>query len=403
MKILIAILTLIILLPCNHFICAAEEDMDNQEKKILLNRDNVPDLQPKIKRIFEWDNRILVEAGDRFYKVDIKKLTAVPVFGPGDRTIVDLSSQPGNKYYALCKDDVKFTLFSKNENDWDFIELPETLDVERDKAFLISDKNHLIIVANRYIYRYVNGKWKTVEYEPKPWMYENAPWMFRISEDDHLLLFKDKIFIGHDIGQYGGGLVSLDINTGKWEEHFSDIPVTGLAISPKGELWVSQGLAHFFDTLGAVRNYDGKTWSIFSSNKYSGFLPDDKEDDERWKEFLPNDDDMKKWSESEDTKNWPFYPAVFDNLAFDMDGNLILISGDYGVFKYQGGKWIKWINLIKNEDPYFSSLYVLDHNTILIGLTENGLVVLNLSNNTYNSISFGISFNYWNHKGGRHP
>lgn len=347
----------------------SKKNVHTEQYTIILDR--IPDDQQKVKRIFYWDNRIIMEAGNTFYRVDIKKLKALPVFCPGQRILQDLSNQKENKYYALCRDESEFSLFTNRDADRNLMKLPERLDVEKDKVFLLSDENHLILVTTRYIYRFINGYWKKVKYK-------QSPWMFGIDEDDHLIIFKDKIFIGHDFGEFGGGLVSLDINTGKWEKYFSDIPVTGLVINSKGELWASQGLAHGATIRGKLRVFNGEVWRVFSENEGSIFA------NEKGKYYL----DVNK-------KNWPFDPMDFDSLTFDRNDNLFVLSGHYGILKYQNGDWVKWIKMTDDEYLYFSSFYVLNQKEILIGLPAGGLIVLNLTSKNFNRISFGEVFGFW--------
>lgn len=374
MKLVMAILIAVVSLAFPAYGDTQKNESKNKPE-ISVDLHNIARDQPRIKYIYEWDQQIIVEADSKFYRVDIDKLKTTPIFCPGGRELIRLSGQSGNKSYALCKDKGGLFMFSRSDKkEWDDLELPTSLRKTDGNVHMLSNSDKLMLLTDKYIYKYTDNKWEQVQFKQSKESKPNP--LFSIGQDDHTILFKEKIFIAHNWGEWGGGLVSLEPTTGEWEEHFSGTPVTGLAINHKGELWVSQGLSHLGGVLGMIRRYDGKIWEVFSENK--GFL-DMKSRDLSYKKHIAN--------------NWPFSPADFNNLTFDKNDILIVLSGSFGILKYQEGNW----SVLVKIDPhiYASSFYIVEANTILVGLYDGGIVVLDVVSGKYKRISIAESFYYW--------
>ena len=77
---------------------AAEESESHHEKNILVDLSKIPRNQPIIKRIFEWNHRIVVETEDLYYRLDLEKQTATPIFLPR-RSVPDRSFRPKRRQY----------------------------------------------------------------------------------------------------------------------------------------------------------------------------------------------------------------------------------------------------------------------------------------------------------------
>ena len=381
MKLLRSMSLAILLLSLTTPAKAVEKIKRAPENYISIDLTEVPRDQPRIKRIFEWDQRTVVQTDDTFYRIDIENGTAVPIFCPGERSLIGVSCQPGGKIYALCKDERGFFLFARGNRGWDHLELPKTLGISDGNVRLLSNRDHLILLDAGNIHKFADGKWKQIPYQQHKQTKSRS--LLTLTREDHAILFEDRVFVGHNWGEWGGGLVSLDLNTGKWQEHFSGTPVTGFAIRSSGELWVSQGLGHMGGVRGAIRVYDGKSWSVFSENKgFMGF------------------DSRKLVFKDVETKNWPFDPAVFDSLSFDSDGNLLALSGSLGILRYREGKWNNWIRISPDQMKhiYVSSFFLPNNDTIIIGLYDGGIVVLNLNTGKYNRVTMAESFYYWDHQ-----
>lgn len=375
MLIFLAMLSLLLTNPAKAVETIIKSTSENY---MLYDLSKIPRDQPRIVRIFEWDQWTVVQTDDFFYKIDIVKGTAVQIFCASERLpLIGLSSQPGGNSYALCKDEQGFYLLARGNKSWDNLALPKTLGVAGGNVRLFSNRDHLILVDAGNIYKFAGGKWKQIPYQQHK--QKGSSFSLRtLSKEDHAVLLGDEIFIGHYWGEWGGGVVSLNLNTGKWQEHFSGIPpVTGLAISPKGDLWTSQGLGHMGIFQGIIRVYDGKLWSVFSDNKNSIYF------------------DGKQVCNNVEAKNWPFDSTEFDSLGFDGNGNLLVSSGYLGIFKYEGGRWNNWIRTGPDwiitipeypEHIHVSALFQPNKDTIIIGLYNGGIVILNLGTGQFNRI-----------------
>lgn len=383
MNLFVPVFLLIFLLSPTTSGNAFEKDDSSRESGISIDLSDIPRDQPRIKQIFDWDGRIVVEAGGAFYRVDVDRQKAVPIFCPGDRSLMSLSGRAGGKNYALCRGDGGFALFAGNDRGWDNVELPETLGSSGNKVFLLSNADRLVFVDDTHIYSFSDGRWKRMPYKQEKRSGERS--LLNIDEEDHIILFNDKIFIGHQWGEWGGGLVSLGIDTGTWERHFSGTPVTGLAVNSKGELWASQGLEHLGGVRGMIVAYNGNSWRTVSKN---GGTVD------------YNAHELAFIGVS--AENWPFDPAGFYALAFDKDDNLLVLSGSLGILKYKDKRWRRWIATSSDarKSVYVSSLYVMKKDTMLVGLYDGGIAVLDIRRGKYDRITMAESFCDWGHPRG---
>lgn len=321
--------------------------------------------QPQIKQIFEWNKKVIVEAGGIFYKLDINTATAKPIFCPGDRQLVSLTSK-GEQDLALCKDLRGYYLFSYSGKDWDILNTPKDLNLLTYSSIFIADKHSMVFLSEKFIFKKSDSDWEKISISQAFKSFSNL-----LAE--RYLLFENNLYIGHDKGEWGGGLVCLDITTGKskiiseQKEESLGTPIRDLKIDPSGKLWIVEGLAHLGISNGTISMYDGEKVEIFASNTFHN---------------------------KGNFVNWPFEATAFDCLSFS---NQIpyLLTGSLGLLEYKNRKWkrltLNWPNFTN-----VSSLYMLNKDTAIIGLYDAGVLIWHRGSNNFKRITLAESFYYWN-------
>jgi len=72
--------------------------------------------------------------------------------------------------------------------------------------------------------------------------------------------------------------------------------------------------------------------------------------------------------------NWPFGPTDFNSIGFDQKNRLYLLTGSYGVVRFESGKWTRltpdWPDYV-----YLSSLLIAPDGKGIIGTYDAGVLL----------------------------
>jgi hypothetical protein len=127
--------------------------------------------------------------------------------------------------------------------------------------------------------------------------------------------------------------------------------------APDGKVWAVEGLAHLGLREGILDVYDGKEWTAFccsSKGKMS---------------------------------NWNLGPASLDSVAFDREGRVYVLSGHFGLTRYEGGNWTRltpgWPRF-----QYVSSLHLTASGVAVIGMYDAGVLLVDLQSNQSRRVKF---------------
>ena len=357
----------------------AESKEKGGANKLQLN--SLPRNQPRITDMYRWNDRIVVEADSVFYQINVDSLSSIPLFCPGGRTIVSLVTYKDTEDYAWCQtpNSSYGHLFKERGDDWGGEQIPDFRNKEMETEFrtiekpvlFLASKENRILVTGKSIYLASESGWKKIDILPEEYKGEKV-WHDHASAQ-HYLLFKNKVFLGYDHGEFGGGLLALDITTGKWEKIGSGGPVTSIVVSPKEELWVSKGLAHMGSEMAEITVFNGTEWSLFSKNH--GYLGN-----------RPN-----QWIVDSDNVNWPFEPASIEKIYFDQNGNLYVLTGSLGIIRYANSKWER-ITPCWNEHFYVSSFLKLSPDKFLLATYDAGVAVMDTKDCSVQPIKLATSF-----------
>ncbi|NLT70544.1 MAG: hypothetical protein GXX91_07590 [Verrucomicrobiaceae bacterium] len=150
--------------------------------------------QPRIEKIFYWADHIVVQTGTFFFDLDITEGRATPIYFVGGRSLVSATTAMG-KPHAMARSGELFHQAGKRH--WDMIAIPEAKPNNRDDSYLVvGDVKRLVSLGRRSFKIYDGKSWIAHEYSEE----------FFPERGDPCALWKDKLLLGKDEGEFGGGL-----------------------------------------------------------------------------------------------------------------------------------------------------------------------------------------------------
>jgi len=309
--------------------------------------------QPRIEKIFHWDNHIIVQTGTFFFDLNITEGQATPIYFVGERSLVS-ATRAMDKPFALARSGVLF--HRSDKRDWDMIEIPEAERNEKDGSYLVvGDDRRLVALGRRSFKVYDGESWTTNQYSEE----------FYPERGDPCALRKDKLFLGKDRGEFGGGLYALDLSSGKWTK-LNDRRISDIQQAPDGTLWVTSGLSHLGGRTGEIASVTdlGLVDHVLASN-FDG-----------------------------STDNWPFEATDFQAVQFTLQGDPVVLTPHLGILTLREGNWVrltpKW-----NQHVYLSSFMRVDDDRFIVGTYDAGVVLIDLKNQTEKVIKLATSFYDW--------
>jgi Two component regulator propeller len=254
-----------------------------------------------------------------------------------------------------------------------------------DPEYLYADSEHLAMVNNRGIYVWIDKELKWNKIEPLPKSKEKILDFFVINRDFFLvyptkvmnLVFlikaekeyyvpelegqdkdlrslqavhvsKKKIWFGTGSGEWGGHLLTLDLETGEWQQIYSpSLYVNAITEDSDGTIWVAWAMSHFLTT-SALSSYptppkkpvfwQGHYLQVIAYNKYDNHLYGV----DRNNIVRIEGDSIEKVADLGEIRyirgyySMGIYPLIEDMLIVDKDVFLIPHKWD-GLFLYEKG------------------------------------------------------------------
>ena len=321
--------------------------------------------QPRLKRIFRWDGRIVAHAGEFFFEIDLAEGKATPIHFVGDRDMVALTTAFGRPY-ALGKDHSSYVLFFRPEHErqtskrgWDMLRVPRQ-EHERDSyTIAVGSKRYLALLGSKTLKLCDGTAWKTLTYTGD----------FIPAHDDSFCLLGNKLYVGRDRGEFGGALYELDLSSARWRNLNGKVnskPVVDLRRGPDGSLWIVSGLSHMGLRYGQIARLTAEGVQIDLTVTHDGCS----------------------------VGNWKHEPSSFSALDFTSRGEPVLLAEELGLLVRQQGDW-KRLTPDWPGFTYLSSLLIVGEEKFLIGTSDAGLVFVSLRERKEKIIRFATSFYEW--------
>ncbi len=302
--------------------------------------------------------------------VDVRKATATAVEPPGCRTGF-LPATYDTKAIALCAGTTgKLLLQERTGDGWRRLTLPPGLRVARDgKLAIAADDEVLVILTAGRLDALRDGKWTTAKVD------EPGPAHFTLSDPPtRSLLFSGRLYLAYNQGEWGGQLVSLDLQTLQWRleppgatakgaSRVSDgVPVSDLAIDRRGRLWAVRGLAHLSLAQGALSVFENDKWRVVASA------------------FGSNRNPTRAGAEGTIDLDGTSFKAI----AFDSQDRLYLGTSGFGVVRRNETGWTP---TIPDQNVNIRGLAFVD-GTLVIANGNNGVLLFNPKTQTTRRVSF---------------
>jgi hypothetical protein len=331
--------------------------------------------------IFEWNGQLVVRVGVRqpwqdLVSVSFDKDTATPLAVPGLDQVVDVAAQ-GTAPVAFGLVKGKPLLLRLEGGKWQRIPLPTTPLKKPEEVRLAADAQRVALLEGDG-----TAHWRG----PKDWRSAAG---VPIRGQHRLVLVNNQLFIGFDVGEWGGGLVSVNLESGTVTAIVAPTgcttPTKALLRGPDDKLWVLEGQTHMGALTGRLRVFAGGGWSTLAST--NGFFDGhgvrkvsrQARSGARAHGICPGD----KGDFFIETARWPFPPASFSGLAFDVQGRPVVLADDLGLVRLEGTRWKrltpKWP--FPHYGKYWDGSWVCLHlsgDTAVLGTYSQGLLVWNL-------------------------
>jgi hypothetical protein len=332
-------------------------DMD--APSLTLLRQLVRD-QPEIWRIEFWDGKpmVVTPEGVSVLTADMQIVPKEATPGVALRDAVD----SGGSAWAIEPSPREVRLLQFKNGNWRADHSFPSVAKPFQDVRLVADVDRPAIMTRDILWRFRNGQWIRVDLPPG--MGKGLPLSnFFLAEaslcDLQLLLFGEKLFVGIDRGEFGGGIWYLDLDTAErdWRK-FDRGPAGSFAVGSDGTLWCSGGLMHMSEAYAGLYYYDGLVWqTLFEESGSIGEIS-------------------------------PLFGrrSSINAICFDPDGSILyLLAPDAGIFRKEGDRIVPVVHLPEgnNSTEYATGLLVDKDETFYVADYDAGILVFNKDSGHY--------------------
>lgn len=233
---------------------------------------------------------------------------------------VKLKAQSDGRLYYVSTENSKPKLFIENKSEWKTTELPSSIKPEDLNCLLFTHgKNGTALFCNDTLYFKQKSRWIELK----------VPAVRRGFTPNKILLSSNDIFLGFNMGERGGALVSYNLKKKEFFVTQKIPPVTDMCLDPLGVVWFTCSDTFMFDIGGSLRSFHSEKLLLHSDN---------------YGAMQKNGDLVKKSS-----SNWDYSPTSFTALSFDERDQIYMGTSTLGVFKSERGKFIQVSECISGD------------------------------------------------------
>ncbi len=231
--------------------------------------------------------------------------------------LVDVQIPEYKKSLAVTTDDRLMVQTSNGKNDWLYVEdgknwtkvdLPAPCKRNYRYFDFTGDESRLYLVSDHELFVQEGKNWKTIEITKR----------FRDDNKAHPSLHDGKVMLRYSNGEWGGGLVEIDLVTQKQWLLVSGLPVRNFLFDKKNKLWIVQSLGHMgYSSNVVLTHQNNKTEAVSYVTARS--------------------DGSGEW-QLDKVFNWQHGITSFDAILKDAFNNPILVTST-GIFRLANARW----------------------------------------------------------------
>jgi hypothetical protein len=289
-----------------------------------------------------WNGGWVVK-GDRVFVVSLEHATLEPLAHGGLDVVLDVAESSRRQILFGTQANKPKLLHMESDQTTLDVPLPAVVaDQPAQWHLAATDTGCVLLGRSLLVCTFADSHWTELTVDRTRWNRAGI-----IEAPSALAVHDGQLFIAIDHGEWGGGLWSIDLASGKQSlvENDSE-PATGLASDDEGRLWATWSLAHLGPGTGTLRVLERGKWRLVA---HAGD------------------------STLERKKDWP--AGAFLSVACDKDRVLVLTSAP-GVFELADKTWRRLtINL--PDDAYATGLGI-ERDTAIITTHDTGVLVWNL-------------------------
>jgi hypothetical protein len=380
-----SILTCVLLAACSKQDGSIKSESITQSEKTVSNAFsgrviNGLGNQPSILKLFQWDRSIVAQVSDHFFEIDPEKRASYPIAFDGTGCLISLTTAFGRPFALGTDGNHQVIYFRTTAGEWkkEFVP-PDDASNEDRYSVVVGNEDTLVVL----------GQYSCIVVEENTFTNLAYTAEFHPSNVDSYALWDGNLYHGYDHGEFGGGLHKLDLASGHWSEVTGNLPqmdysthpiklvkvdkstvdhVSSLCIAPDGNLKIVGGLSHMMGKYGRIA--------------------------ELTKQGLKNETYISNFLES--NEGWNHEVTDFLEMRYNSDKEPVLLTSGLGLLVQRSGQWER-ITPIWPDRFYTTSFLIINDEKYLFGTTSEGVVLVDLSNDTESIIRIPISF-FWNRK-----
>jgi hypothetical protein len=348
-----------------------------------------PTTSPREQRaavqLLSWNGTLVLKLEDRppwgprgsFVVLALDAGLTRPFGVPGLDEVMDLATF-GGRPIALGVKSQQLALVALERGTWHSMALPRGLVRAARKLLLTADDKRVVLfdAQSRTVHWRTNDSWRAQAAPPA------------VEGIADLVIVGDRLYLTYrrsgPEGEFGGGLVELDLETGVAvilvRPGRCTAPSTELARGPDGALWVLEGWPHVGAPIGRLRVLTGGVWRTIASNDHHWARvtkpPRTSIEHGKARDACPAD----RGTAGASKVNWRLPLTSLGGLAFDERGRPVLLGREIGLMRLEAGSWKRLTSgwpYAKSEGYDFTFLAMVG-DTAVMGTDRDGLVLWSL-------------------------
>lgn len=329
--------------------------------------------QPLVTALRSWDGG-LVAVAEHLYRLDPfghpGTTRGARITIPGATRVVDVAMY-GALPVALVETSRGLALAAHRGSSWSIEPVPSPSRPGAE-VILTADESTLVLLHARQVNILRDGVWSTRPVGTGPFATTLASLHV---PPKHTMIAGGRLFVGWDHGEWGGALISLDLEKGTWTAYPDfKLPVRALARGVDGKPWAASGLSHLVMTEATLSRLDARGWTTIA--RVAGSYP------------IGRDPLVTA------RLGWDLPLASFDGMAFDDRGRLHVVTRRLGVLRRDDDHWTQltpdWTQLKGPDDSPLGNLsgLVVHGSLVVIATWGTGVVVWDVDTGKVRPIPF---------------